>query len=70
MHLDCLTVEPVSATHQMWLDFRKPLNLPPDRCSKLLYVENRDLLRPYCAGTQEPEDLGEYERFVELHCHG
>ena len=24
---DCTTAEPVSGKHQMWLDFRKPLNL-------------------------------------------
>jgi hypothetical protein len=59
-NFDCITLSPVSGKHQVWLDFRKPLNLGPDRCSKLFYVENRDALRPYCAGTQEPEDLEDY----------
>jgi len=63
-HFDCITLAPVSGKHQMWLDFRKPLNLGPDRCSKLLYAENRDALRPYCAGTQEPDDLESYLQFL------
>ena len=42
MHFDCLTLEPLSTKHAVWLDFRKPLNLPPDRCSKLLYAEDRE----------------------------
>jgi hypothetical protein len=61
---DCLTLEPLSVKHQVWLDFHKPLNLGPDRCSKLLYVENRERLAAFCAGTREPEDLNEYERFL------
>ena len=63
-NFDCITLAPVSGKHQMWLDFRKPLNLGPDRCSKLFYAENRDALRPYCAGTQEPDDLEEYIHFM------
>ena len=63
-HFDCITLAPVSGKHQMWLDFRKPLNLGPDRCSKLFYVENRDALRPHCAGTQEPDDLETYIHFL------
>lgn len=69
-HFDCLTLEPLSTKHSAWLDFRKPLNLPPDRCSKLLYVENRDVLKSFSAGSGEPENLSEYERFVESAQHG
>ncbi len=61
---ECITLDPVSGKHQIWLDFRKPLTLGPDRCSKLFYVENRDALRPYCAGTQEPDGLEEYLEFL------
>jgi hypothetical protein len=61
---DCVTLAAVSNKHQLWLDFRKPLNLNPDRCSKLFYVENREILRPYCAGTQEPDNLDEYVQFL------
>lgn len=64
MYFDALTLEPLSAGHSVWLDFRKPLNLPPDRCSKLFYVENRDVLRPYVAGTGEPDGLVQYEQFL------
>lgn len=63
-NFDCITLEPLSGKHQMWLDFRKPLNLGPDRCSKLFYVENRNSLGEYFAGTQEPDDLDEYVRFL------
>jgi len=62
-NFDCITLTPLSVKHQVWLDFRKPLNLGPDRCSKLLYAENRDALRSFCAGTQEPDDLEEYTHF-------
>ncbi len=68
-NFDCLTLEPLSGRHQVWLDFRKPMNLGPDRCSKLLYLENHDVLEPYRAGTREP-DLSAYEQFVGDHGHG
>jgi hypothetical protein len=61
---DCITLAPLSGKHQVWLDFRKPLNLAPDRCSKLLYAENRDELHDFCAGTQEPDDLERYLQFL------
>lgn len=64
MHFDSLTLEPLSTKHSVWLDFRKPLNLPPDRCSKLLYVEDRERLKPFVAGTTEPDNLGLYEQFL------
>lgn len=69
MHFDSLTFEPLSTKHSTWLDFRKPLNLPPDRCSKLLYVQNRQQLRPFVAGTSEPEDLDQYVHYIEAAQH-
>lgn len=63
-NFDCITLAPLSGKHQLWLDFRKPLNLGPDRCSKLLYIENRDAMRPFCTGTQEPDDLEQYATFL------
>lgn len=69
-HFDCLTFEPLSTKHSVWLDFRKPLNLPPDRCSKLLYVENRESLTPFIAGSGAPDGLSEYEAFMESVQHG
>ncbi|MCL4205669.1 MAG: hypothetical protein KJ000_24570 [Pirellulaceae bacterium] len=63
-YFDCLTLDPVCGKHQLWLDFRKPLELAADRCSKLLYAHNREELAPYCAGTREPDDLEWYESFL------
>ena len=61
---DCMTLEPISGRHQMWMDFQKPLNLAPDRCSKLFYSENLVALQPYRAGTQDP-DLEAYQQLAE-----
>ena len=61
---DCMTLKPLSGRHQVWLDFRKPLNLGPDRCSKLFYAENREVLRPYRSGGRDPEDLEIYIQFL------
>jgi len=63
-HFDCLTLAPLSVKHTVWLDFRKPLSLGPDRCSKLFYASHRDDLQPFCAGTSEPEDLDIYEQLI------
>ncbi len=46
----------MSLKHQVWLDFRKPFNLRPDRCSKLFYAENRDILWPYRFMQRDPMD--------------
>jgi len=69
-NFDCITLDPVSGRHQMWLDFRKPLTLAPDRCSKLLYAENHDALRRYRAGRQDPDDLEVYQQFLSELKHG
>jgi len=58
---DCITLEPLSVRHQMFLDFRKPLYLKIDVCSKLFYAENRSDLEPYRSGSAEPHDLPDYE---------
>jgi len=57
---DCITLKPLSTRHAMWLDFRKPLSLGPDRCSILFYAQNHDDLKPWHAGTREPANLDEY----------
>ena len=67
-NFDCITLEPLSGRHQVWLDFRKPMNLGPDRCSKLLYFENHNALEAYRAGTREP-DLTAYEQFIGAQGH-
>ena len=69
-NFECITLAPVSGKHQMWLDFRKPLSLGPDRCSKLFYAENHDSLLPYRAGRQEPNDLEVYQQFLAEQQHG
>lgn len=64
-YFDCITLEPLSGKHAVWLDFGKPLHLPPDRCSKLVFVRSRQELTPYLAGNIEPSNLGAYESVVE-----
>lgn len=60
-YFDCLTCDPISIAHAMWLDFEKPLNLAPDRCSKLIFVRYRGDLEDWVAGTRAPDDLDRYE---------
>jgi hypothetical protein len=57
---DNITLLPLGAKHSVWLDFNKPLSLPPDRCSKLFCAENYDEMRPYLFGREEPRDLASY----------
>jgi hypothetical protein len=70
LHFDCLTCEPLSAAHQIWLDFDKPLMLGPDRCSKLFYVENEELLQSHVAGAREPEGLDLYREVLHARAAG
>ncbi|HXY36542.1 MAG TPA: hypothetical protein VEI07_20060 [Planctomycetaceae bacterium] len=63
-YFDCLTLEPLSVKHLMWLDFKKPLYLSPDRCSKLFFAKNYDELSPFRAGTAEPPGLDWYQAFL------
>jgi hypothetical protein len=64
-HIDCIKLEPLSVKHSLWLDLGKPLNLPPDRFSKLFYVRHRDELLPLIAGRGEPARLEMYARFLQ-----
>ncbi|MCX7047791.1 MAG: hypothetical protein NTX50_20190 [Candidatus Sumerlaeota bacterium] len=63
-HFDCLTLQPLSIRHSMWLNFGKPLNSQPDRCSKLFLAENKDILGPYAPGTHDETILLEYEQHL------
>jgi hypothetical protein len=65
-NFDCLTVAPLSTRHAIWLDFHKPLSLPPDRCSNLFFVQNRAILEPFTAGSTVAENLELYEQAVAL----
>lgn len=53
--VDAITLLPVSLRYQLWLDFRKPLSLRPDCCSKLFYFDNADALRPFLAGGRDAD---------------
>jgi hypothetical protein len=57
---DNITFRPLSVKHSVWLDFKKPITLAPDRCSKLFYAGNYEELRPFLAGREEPRDLSFY----------
>lgn len=63
-HFDCITLEPLSLYHSLWLNFRKPLNLPPDRCSKQYYAKNKGALSPFLLnpGEGSAATLREYGR--------
>ena len=64
INFDCITLEPVSGKHQMWLNFGKPLYLAPDRCSKLLYAENYEILSSCRSCRLEPGNLDLYQQFL------
>jgi hypothetical protein len=61
---DNITLLPLSVKHSVWLDFKKPLALAPDRCSKLFFAQHYDELLPHLAGRDEPRDLGYYVEFL------
>jgi hypothetical protein len=50
-----VTDEPTGLRYRVWLDFGKPLNLPPDTCSFVAYFDksNTDVLQKYLM-QQEP----------------
>ena len=64
-HFECMTCEPLSVAHAVWLDFKKPLDVGPDRCSKLVFVRYREQLEVWAAGTRAPDDLERYEEYLE-----
>jgi len=61
---DNITLLPLSVKHSLWLDFKKPLALSPDRCSKLFFARHYNELRPHLAGREEPRDLRYYIDFA------
>jgi len=48
----------------MRLNFKKPVGLPLDRCSKLFFARHYDQLRPHWNDKEEPPDLGNYIDFL------
>lgn len=63
-HIDSITLEPLSIKHSVWLALGKPLNLSPDRVSKLFYIRHQSEMQPLIADRGEPEWIGVYERFL------
>lgn len=63
-HFDCITLQPLSTYHSLWLNFHKPLNLPPDRCSKLYYAKNKGTLSPFLLnqGAGDSKNLLKYRQ--------
>ncbi len=61
---DNITLLPLSVKHSLWLDFKKPLALSPDRCSKLFFARHYKELRPHLAGREEPRDMRYYIDFA------
>jgi hypothetical protein len=52
---DCFTGRPIGLRYQVWLDFKKPMNLRPDACSMKLYVEKEAQLKPLVFAGREPD---------------
>jgi hypothetical protein len=65
LYFDCITCDPLSIAHHVWLDFHKPLALGPDRCSKMFYVQNEEVLKAFVAGSCKPEGLERYREALE-----
>lgn len=62
---DCITLEPLSVKHSIWLNFGKPMSLPPDRSSKLFVARNQEALKSALAGMGTPENLELYEHAAQ-----
>jgi hypothetical protein len=62
---DAITLKPLSLPHQLWLNFGKPLNLSPDRVSKLFYVQYQKELQPYLMTSREPDGLETYKAVAQ-----
>ena len=52
---DCFTDSPIGLRYQVWLDFKKPINLRPDACSLKFYIEHEAELKPLVFAGHEPE---------------
>lgn len=54
---DIITREPIGFSHQVWLDFGKPLALKPDACSIITFVQHESVLRPFSTRVRDDEEL-------------
>jgi len=59
MYFDAITLEPVGLRYEIWLDFRKPVNLKPDCCSLKFYARERSVLQPFVYKGNDPEAIPE-----------
>jgi len=58
MYFDCLTDQHIGLRYKVWLEFDKPAQLEPDKCSLLTYISNKDILKPYIIIEPDiPEEL-------------
>lgn len=64
---DSISLQPLSIRHQVLLDFGKPMNLAPDRCSKWLFAQNYSTLHEFLAGHRDPEDWEDYVEASTAH---
>ncbi len=55
--LCCISHEPVSLKYRVYMNFGKPLRLPPDVCALHILARNLDALRPFVLGSM-PDLLG------------
>lgn len=62
---DCITFEPLSVKHSIWLNFGKPMSLPPDRSSKLFVANNQQALTSAFEGMGTPEGLEFYQQAAQ-----
>ena len=54
---DIITRQPIGISHQVWLDFGKPLALKPDACSIITFVQHEKLLLPFSMGGRDDKEL-------------
>lgn len=54
---DVLTLDPVGLRYQVWLDFKKPVNLRPDCCSLKFYASEQAALSSYVMRGGEPAEI-------------
>jgi hypothetical protein len=52
---DAITLKPIGVQYQIWLDFRKPMYLTPDRCAVKTYAENQEVLRDHVFAGEQPQ---------------
>lgn len=51
-YVDCLTDEPVGLGREVFLEFKKPIELAPDCCSWLTFANHKNLILPYMLGNR------------------